>query len=388
MNRLPDAPTLACFGIYVHYPYCARHCPYCDFTVAVTREIPHARYRDAVLAELSARAPAFAHLGPAVSLYFGGGTPGLWPAACVGAVIDAVAAGPGLAADAEITIECNPEDVDAARLRGLRLAGVNRLSLGAQSFDDALLLRLGRAHTADDVRRAVALARGVGFEALSLDLMHGEQGQTLAAALADVDLACDLAPTHVSTYQLTIEARTSFGARARRGEALTAPDDDLAVAYDAIRAALRARGVLPYEISNAALPGHEAVHNTLYWTGQPYLALGAGAHGFLSDGRRGERWENERHAGRYMAAALSGAPAESWREVLDAETLLEERILTGLRLDRGVRVDADLEARFGAAARRLARRGELRIDARRWAATDRGRAVLNRVVLDLVSEPR
>ncbi len=354
----------------------------------MTRSIPHAAYRDAVLAELAVRAPAFAGFGAPVSVYFGGGTPGLWPADCVGAVIDGVAARLGLAAGAEITVECNPEDVTLDHLRGLRAAGVNRLSVGAQSFDDALLTRLGRAHDAGATRAAVDAARRAGFAELSLDLMHGAAGQPLAAALADVEAACDLAPTHVSTYQLTIEDRTAFGARARRGESLLAPDDVLAAAFEQIRAALRARGVVPYEVSNAAVPGHEAVHNSLYWTFDPYLALGAGAHGFWHDGAVGERWVNARAPRHYLAGARSGAPAEASRERIDAATLLDERVLCGLRLDRGLPVDAALEARFGVAARALVRRGDLRwTDDGRWAVTDAARPFLNRVVLALLEAP-
>lgn len=372
-------------GVYVHYPYCARHCPYCDFNVAVTRAIPHDDYRDAVLAELKARAPDFAGRPPAVSLYFGGGTPGLWPAGHIGAVIEAVTATLGLAADAEVTVEANPEDVTPATAPALRAVGVNRISLGVQSFDDTLLRRLGRMHTGDGARRAVDALRAGGLEDVNVDLMHGEAGQTLAGALADVHAAVALAPTHVSTYQLTIEPQTAFGARARRGEALLVEDDQLSVMYGAVRAVLRAGGLEPYEVSNAARPGREARHNTLYWTDGEYLGLGAGAHGYVHRGAGAERWENLRHPKRYMAAALSGRPAEASREAIDAEGRLEDRVLCGLRLDRGLAVDPDLRARFGRAARRLADQGLLAGLPDRWRVTDRGRAILDRVILELVT---
>jgi len=326
------------FGVYVHYPYCARHCPYCDFTVTVTREIPHARYRDAVLAELAVRAEDCPGRPPAVSLYFGGGTPGLWPAEHIAAVIDGVERRLGLDAGAEITVECNPEDITARTAPSLRAAGVNRISLGVQSFDDALLLRLGRKHTGDGARRAVDALRAGGLDDINIDLMHGERGLPLVGVLADVHAAVALAPTHVSTYQLTIEPKTPFGARARRGEALLVDDTRLALMYGAVRAALRDGGLEPYEISNAARPGREARHNSLYWTDGEYMALGAGAHGYAHRGAGGERWENTRHAGRYMQAALAGAPGETFRDVLDAADRLEDRALCGLRLDRGLAV--------------------------------------------------
>ncbi len=385
-----NAPGAAPLGVYVHYPYCAQRCPYCDFNVVQPgpEGRPDARYRDAVLAELAVRADDYPGRAPVVSVYFGGGTPALWPADCIAAVLSAVDDRLGLARGAEITVEANPGEIDAAGLRALRAAGVNRLSLGTQSFDAALLARLGRRNTPDDNRRCVDAARAAGFENLSLDLIQAAAGQSLAAALADVAAVVALGPEHVSTYELTIHPRTPFGARADRGEVLTADEDTQVLVYEATRSALRAAGVVPYEVSNAARPGHEAVHNSLYWSMDEYLALGAGAHGFRRPGddpAAGIRWENERHAGRYMTAALAGRPAVRSEERLDAASLLDERVMTGLRLDAGLVVDAALEAAFGERARRLVRRGLLESDAGagRWRLTDAGRLVLNQVVADL-----
>jgi len=375
-------------GVYVHYPYCAQRCPYCDFNVVQPgpEGRPDARYREAVLAELEVRAADYPDRSPAVSLYFGGGTPALWPASDIAAVIEAVDARLGLIRTAEITVEANPGEIDAAGLRALRAVGVNRLSLGTQSFDPALLARLGRRNTPDDNRRCVDAARAAGFDNLSLDLIQAVAGQSLAAALADVAAVVALGPEHVSTYELTIHPRTPFGARAERLEVLTADEETQALVYEATRRALRTAGLAPYEISNAARPGREAVHNMLYWTMDEYLALGAGAHGFRrlpDDG--GVRWENERHAGRYMAAALAGRPAVRAEERLDAAALLDERVLTGLRLDAGLPVDAALEAAFGANASRLERRGLLAASSGegRWRLTDAGRLILNQVVAEL-----
>lgn len=371
-------------GVYVHFPYCTRRCPYCDFNVTV-RPVEHERYRDGVLAELAVRSTDFAGRRPALSVYFGGGTPGLWRPDCIEAVIEGVRQHLGLAQAAEVTVECNPEDVTREHLAGLRAAGVTRISLGTQSFDDAQLLRLGRQHDAATNRRAVEAVHAVGFPGLSLDLIYGGFGQSRAQALADVAAAAALAPTHLSAYQLTIESGTPFGARAARGEALTGPDDDLADLFEAVREAAGAAGYLPYEISNFARPGHEAVHNSLYWTFAEYVALGAGAHGFRkrSDGTA-VRWENARPLARYLAGALAGTPAEQSSDVIDADTLLEERLFTGLRLEAGLPIDGALEARFGAAARRQAEQGLLVCTPTHWRTTPRGRLLLNRVVLAMV----
>jgi oxygen-independent coproporphyrinogen-3 oxidase len=387
----PERP----FGVYVHYPYCAKRCPYCDFNVVQPgpEGRPDEPYRDAVLAELRARAPGFSGREGAVSLYFGGGTPALWAPECVAAVVEGVRAVVGLREGAEITLEANPHEADAARLRALRATGINRLSLGTQSFDDALLERLGRQNRRADNERCVRDAREAGFDNLSLDLIQGAAGQSLEAAMADVDAALALAPEHVSTYELTIHAGTPFGARARRGEVLTTDDDALADAWHATRGRLRDAGVQPYEISNAARPGREAVHNGLYWTMGEYLALGAGAHGFLRGpaSTGGERWENERHAGRWMRAALSGKPAERFRETIDAETFAVERLLTGLRLEAGTWVPEDEVARFRAAFVVAEARGLLERTpsprgsqgGERVRLTDRGRPLLDSIVADI-----
>ena len=206
------------FGVYVHYPYCVNHCPYCDFNVAVVRDVPQQAYRDSILAELEARVREIGPRPSAVSLYLGGGTPSLWPTDHIAAIVDGVRARCGLTEDAEITVECNPERADRVLFEGLIEAGVNRLSIGAQSFDDPLLEFLGRQHRAADIRCSVENAQAAGFERLSLDLIHGAHEQSLSTALLDVDEACALGVEHISTYQLTIESATPFGARASRGE--------------------------------------------------------------------------------------------------------------------------------------------------------------------------
>ena len=373
------------FGVYIHYPYCARHCPYCDFNVAVTETVPHVAYRDAVLAELKVRAKAYSDRPAAASIYFGGGTPGMWPAQYVGEVIAAVEARFGLVEQAEITVEFNPEDARGEHLAALRSYGVNRLSLGVQSLDDERLAFLGRKHRAEDVERAVAYARQAGFKNLSLDLIHGMVGQTLVEATADIARAASLGPEHISTYQLTIERQTPFGARQRRGETLIVDEPHLLAMFEGVRAALRAHGYQPYEISSAARADHISRHNTLYWTGAEFLGLGAGAHGFRRQGQGGLRYENARSPSRYMAAALAGQPAMTFCDQIQPADLLDELIMTGLRMDRGIQVTPDMRRRYGPRSQELIRLGLLSETDGYWAATERGRVILDSVVLQLVS---
>jgi len=371
-------------GVYVHYPYCARHCPYCDFNVAVTASVPHARYAEAVCAEITARMDAFADRPPASTIYFGGGTPGMWPAQYVGAVIRAIEERVGLDKGAEITVEFNPEDASQERIMSLLDVGVNRLSLGTQSFDDDHLKMLGRQHDGAQAQRAVEIARRAGVTNLSIDLIHGMRGQSLRGALEDVATAISLDPEHISTYQLTVEDKTVFGARRRRGESLLVDEERLLEFFLEIREALRRHGYTPYEISSAARPGFESRHNMLYWMLSEYLALGAGAHGFRRVGDGGVRWENERHPGRYMAAALRGHPAVTFEESSTADEVLEEQIMTGLRMDQGVSVDERHWQKFGAQARLLETDGLLISEAGCWRVTNRGRTVLDTVILRLL----
>jgi oxygen-independent coproporphyrinogen-3 oxidase len=326
-------------GVYVHFPFCGVRCPYCDFAVDTRAEIPHDAYADAVIAELGARRAWFA--GPLVSIYFGGGTPGLWRPAALGRVVDAVRdAFGGPPADAlEITVEANPGEVDAPHLRALRAAGVNRLSLGAQAFEDRLLRALGRNHDAAAIPAAVRAARAAGFEALSLDLMFGLPEQSRDDWRRALDAVVALAPEHVSAYALTIERGTAFGARDRAGT-LPRPDDDaVAVMFEDAAAALGAAGLPRYEVSSYASPARRARHNGLYWSGAPYLGLGASAASFrpLADGA-GWRFSNPRATDTYLAAVAAGGGAVAPREVerRAASELENEAVWLGLRTVDGV----------------------------------------------------
>ena len=344
-------------GLYVHFPYCLRRCPYCDFTIAIARSVPGARYADAVLSELLMRLadrPAWA-ARPLDTVYLGGGTPSLWDPRDVGRVLDGIAATLSLAPEAEISLEANPEVADTARLAGYRAAGVNRLSLGIQSFDPAVLTTLGRSHSPADAEAAFRAARDAGFENVSVDLILGVPGQSLAHAVEDARRTVALQPDHVSSYVLTVErehlgAETVFSRRLRQGR-LALPADSLVIEMvDAVGEVLAGAGLVRYEISSHAQPGRHSRHNALYWTGGESLALGAGAVGFHRDGTGGVRTTNIRSTPRWLQTVESGRAPDEEREVLNRTALYEERLLLGLRLRSGLDLSA-LWANQGVAPR-------------------------------------
>jgi len=275
-------------GVYVHFPFCGVRCPYCDFAVDTRADIPHDAYAAAVTAEIAARRGWYDGAGPLVSIYFGGGTPGLWRPDALARVIEAARAAFGNADPTalEITVEVNPGEVDEARLRALRGHGVNRLSIGVQAFDDRLLRGLGRNHDAAAGPACVRAARAAGFDNLSIDLMFGVPEQSFDDWRRAVDTAIALGPDHVSAYALTVERGTAFGSLARAGR-LARPDDEaVARMFEHARAAFAAAGLAPYEISSYARADRRSRHNRLYWSLNPYLGVGASAASFrpLEDG--------------------------------------------------------------------------------------------------------
>lgn len=334
-------------GVYIHYPFCRSRCSYCDFPIAIVPEpeIPHARYADAIADELAERAPAFAGR-ELVSIYFGGGTPSLWPAAELGRVVGGVRERFAHRREPlEVTLEANPTDCDAETLAAWRSAGITRLSIGAQSANARELVTLGRDHRMGDGVAALESARGAGFESLSADIILGipGAGDPAARAEASVDEIAGRNPEHLSVYELTFESATPLDARRRRGEIAPVDEDRLAAIYGAASRELSSRGYEHYEISSFARPGHRAVHNSLYWSLGEYLGLGTGASSFrrLPEGG-GTRWRNVRSARRYLGAR--GEARVSEQESLSAEDLDKDRIWLGLRTSDGVPDDA-LKAR-------------------------------------------
>jgi putative oxygen-independent coproporphyrinogen III oxidase len=318
------------FGIYVHCPYCRTKCPYCDFNVAIHREDRIAPFAAALRAEI-ARYAALPWAGrlPAGSLFLGGGTPSLLPPEAVAAMLTDARRGLGLAPDAEVTLEANPEGLDAGRLRAFRAAGVTRLSLGVQSLDDEVLRRLGRTHSAADAAAAYRAARAAGFDDVSVDLLYASPGQDLATWLRTLDAALAWDPDHLSAYALTLEPATPFGRRPPAG----LPDEDLQVAqFDALVERAARAGLERYEVSNFAKPGRRSRHNLGYWHRRDYLGLGPGAHGGLG----AIRYWTRRSEPRWRAAVLAGQwGIESW-ERLSERQVAGERLVLGLRLAEGV----------------------------------------------------
>jgi oxygen-independent coproporphyrinogen-3 oxidase len=338
-------------GVYVHVPWCERVCPYCDFAVVAARSLPEqsqARYVDALLAELAARREAFAGRALA-SLYLGGGTPSLLRPDALGRVVAAVRASFEPAGECETTLEVNPSSLERERLPAFRDAGIDRISLGAQSFDDATLKRLGRAHRAAAVRETLAAIRDARFRALSLDLIFAAPGQSERALDADLDAVIAAAPEHVSAYELTLEPGTPFGAAAARGR-LELPDEErVAAMQERVEARLGAAGYARYEISNYARPGFEAVHNRRYWQRRPVLGLGVGAVSTdpaTASLPHGVRRSNPRSLARYLADPLAAAEIE----VLSPPIARGEAMFLALRTSRGVAA-ADFAQEFGAPPR-------------------------------------
>ncbi|HZX95312.1 MAG TPA: radical SAM family heme chaperone HemW [Myxococcales bacterium] len=369
------------FGIYVHFPYCLSKCPYCDFASRAEAVIPQERYTEAVVRELRARATQFGGR-EAVSVYFGGGTPSLWDPPQLGRVLREIRSLWSVEGDAEVTLEANPGTTDEARFSAFRELGVNRLSIGVQSFAPPQLVALGRKHSGEDAVRAFQTARAAGFDNVSLDLIHGAERQTPEMAARDAAAAVALGPEHISCYALTLVGlaeEVPMAKALKRGE-LTLPDDEaVSEMGDAVRAELGKGGYARYEISNYARPGFEAVHNSLYWRGGEYAAAGCGACGFAREGSGGRRFANDRSPERYMERVEKTSLGDASSEEVQPEDHLRERLFTGLRLAEGIDLaaleqDLDLPVRdrFRPQIDRIVREGLGSLDGALLRLNDRG----------------
>ncbi|MDN5850404.1 MAG: radical SAM family heme chaperone HemW [Nitrococcus sp.] len=320
-------------ALYVHLPWCVRKCPYCDFNSHALRgNLPAEAYVDALLADV-AREVEHAHGRAISSVFFGGGTPSLFPPLALARLIEGLRRQLKLAADCEITLEANPGAVDQARFEGFRSAGVNRLSIGVQSFHAQSLRRLGRIHGPQAALVAVETAHAAGFDDFNIDLMYGLPNQTLREAVADTLQAIALAPTHISHYQLTLEPNTAFAARP---PALPTEDTIYEMQLDC-QARLAAAGYEHYEVSAYARPGRRCRHNLNYWTFGDYLGVGAGAHGKVTDVAQGTitRYEKLTLPLAYLRQAAAGkAVSSSYR--LSAQDAVLEFMMNALRLSQGV----------------------------------------------------
>lgn len=374
--------SLPPLSLYVHIPWCVRKCPYCDFNSHEAERIPEAEYVEALCADMS-RDAALAHGRPLQSIFFGGGTPSLFSGQSIGRIIEHAAKLWTFDETVEITLEANPGTAEFHGLADYRSAGVNRLSFGIQSFQDHLLAKLGRIHSAQEAVHAVELARRAGFDNLNLDLMHGLPGQTLAEALDDLRTATDLAPEHLSWYQLTIEPNTVFY---RQPPTLPHEDTLDEIQHQGLNY-LRAQQLQQYEVSAYATEHHQSQHNLNYWQFGDYLAAGAGAHGKIThpDGTL-TRFQKTRVPKDY----LNAVDTTTQHAELSAHDAAIEFMMNALRLNDGVPRNFFL-ARTGQplshyenAIATLTNRGFLEDNAERIQTTTLGHAFLNQVLADFV----
>ena len=383
-----DAPA---FGIYVHWPFCVSKCPYCDFNSHVRAAVDETGWRDALLRDLETQARSLA--GRTVStIFFGGGTPSLMAPATVAAVLARIAALWPLAADVEITLEANPNSAEVARFRDLRAAGVGRVSIGVQALDDAALRMLGRAHGADEARRAIAAAAAT-FARHSFDLIYARPGQDPGSWRRELEAALALAGEHLSVYQLTFEPGTRFEQLRRRGDIVPLDAATCETMFEETRAILAAHGLPAYEISNHARPGAESRHNLGYWRYEDYLGVGPGAHGRVTIDGVKYATRAERAPETWMARVAATGEGTAERTVVSPTDAPREALLMGMRLAAGIsparfrRVTGmDLDAA-------LDPRGLARVEAGGFvvrdrdggiAATPAGQRVLDAVLAEIV----
>ncbi|MBI2089496.1 MAG: radical SAM family heme chaperone HemW, partial [Deltaproteobacteria bacterium] len=321
---------------------------YCDFNVQVVRKIPEPEYTEALTRELQLHAQSDYWRGRSLSsIFFGGGTPSVFSPASIGCILEMIDSLFHFEPDIEISLEANPDREDSKRFPGYRSCGVNRLSLGAQSFQPHLLQFLGRLHTAEDTRNALRIVRKASFENFSLDLIYGSPGQSLSDLRDDLKEALSFDPPHLSAYNLTIEEKTLFHRFYREGKIAPLPEEEEIAMAELIEAKLTEAGLERYEISNYALRGWNSRHNVNYWQGGDYLGVGAGAHSYkrLSD-VAGQRWHNEKHPRRYMERIGAQGSAVTEEEKTDLRQSAAEFMFLGLRMTRGVSV-TEFSRRFG-----------------------------------------
>ena len=373
-------------SLYIHYPFCLRKCLYCAFNSRTDVSCSSDEYVAGLLRELAIRSGMPGNGSSAVTLYFGGGTPSLLEPCQVEQLINAAAKYYALSADAEITLECNPGTVSAGKLAAFRAAGVNRLSLGVQSFDDNFLEKLGRAHTAGEAQSAFRAAREDGFDNVGIDLMHSLPGQTLAQWESELLSACELRPDHLSVYGLSVEEGTPFALLEEEGQLALPDEEESACMYEKSAEILGASGYEQYEIANFARPGFRSRHNSGYWQRRPYLGFGAGAHSYLRLPGHGIRFSNKESVEDYLQLISRGCFPTAESRSLSCEEAMAESLFLGLRLTEGVSLDSFYEEfsvsfheAFGAACSDLFAAGLLEIRDGFLRLTEKARILSNQV---------
>ncbi len=372
------------FGVYVHIPFCLRRCHYCDFNAYQHQDELHLPYVDALVLDIERWQGS---VRPATSVFFGGGTPTILEAGSLGRILEAVRKRMGIAPGAEVTVEANPETVDAHKFEMLLEQGFNRVSIGVQSLAPRVLDRLGRTHSAERALQALGEARRAGVSDLNADLIYGSPWERGCDWRASLDGVIDAGPDHVSAYALTVEEGTPLATFVATGKVPDVDPDLQADRYELAQERLGSAGYLRYEISNWARPGRASRHNVLYWSGGDYLGFGAGAHGHLS----GRRWWSLRLPREYVRAVQAGKSTVEGSEELGPDVRAGEALVLGLRLVSGVDL-AGFASRFGPAAldsraarvARLERDGLVVASGGRLHLTDRGTALGNEVAARLL----
>lgn len=371
------------FGLYLHWPFCASKCPYCDFNSHVVASIDQNAWKTAYLSEIE-RAGVETAGRRLDTVFFGGGTPSLMDPDLVAAIIDKIRRTWPMRNDPEITLEANPSSIEAGRFHGFQQAGVTRISMGMQAMNDADLKRLGRLHTVREAMDAFAIARKY-FDRVNFDLIYARQDQSLADWGTELSLALSLAVDHLSLYQLTVEDGTAFGDRFQAGKLGGLPDDDTSADMYALTQDVAAKhGMMGYEISNHARAGAESQHNLIYWRGGDYIGIGPGAHGRLTLG--GQRWATEcpKSPQIWLEMVRHKQNGEMPRDLLDRDEVALEYLMMSMRLREGMEI-----ARYEAIAGRgltpqviqhLTEIGKIKTQGGHLIATDDGRVVLNAVL--------
>lgn len=377
-------------GVYLHIPFCLKKCSYCAFN-SFPKPYVHEGYIDAMIKELQWGARLHGVTGRFLqSLYFGGGTPSLLEAAQVEKLLTAIGASFSVTKDSEITLEVNPAAKDGEKLKAFRAAGINRLSIGVQSFSEKNLKFLGRLHNGEESRAAFADARRAGFDNISIDLIFALPGQNKEALMSDLEIAAALGPEHLSLYLLTMEEGTPMSESARKGKFTPADDCTQETLFLLATDYLSGRGYQRYETSNYARPGYHSRHNMRYWQGDDYIGLGAGAHSYLSEPGWGMRWWNPNDIKAYEDPVKAGfMPLESL-ELLGREEAVREMLLTALRTKEGLN-DTLVRRRFGLSLKEVVSMENLkylprdlyRVDGNTFRLTDKGALLTDEIAMRL-----
>ncbi|MGB8953916.1 MAG: radical SAM family heme chaperone HemW [Tumebacillaceae bacterium] len=368
-------------SLYIHIPFCASKCYYCDFNSYVSTPDVMDRYLDGLDRELAEVAAAYDH-APLHTVFFGGGTPTILDARQSARMIEMLHRHFRMADGAEISVESNPGTVDLEKLQVLREGGVNRLSFGVQSFNNDLLVKLGRLHDRDAVYKSWELARKAGFQSINLDLMFGLPGQSVETLQRSLEELLKLGPEHVSAYSLKVEEGTPFYTWYNRGQLILPPEEEEVKMYQLVIDTLKGNGYEMYEISNYAKPGHRSRHNQVYWRNEPYMAAGSGAHGYVG----GVRYINQKNVPEYMETTVSGERPVVDSEEISAQYQREDTMILGLRLIEGVsfarfreRHGMEMLDAFGEPIRRFEGLGLLTVDDAGVRLTEQGIFLANEV---------